>query len=264
MHEFSVSPLLNAARDLAEQVDLLRFEQPVEFVYNPLQYAWKVHAAYITRFANSTKDVVFVGMNPGPYGMAQTGVPFGEIHMVRNWMGLYAEIDAPPREHPKRPVTGFSCPKSEVSGRRLWGLMQQRFGSADSFFRNHFVVNYCPLVFMEESSRNRTPNQLRKNERRALFELCDHHLLQVLQTLQPNWVIGVGKFAEECAARAVASMQSAATARTAGILHPSPANPHANRGWAETAAAQLETAGVWPSSAANSAPSSEKPSPETR
>ena len=36
------------------------------------------------------KRVVFLGMNPGPFGMAQVGVPFGEVAAVRDWLRIDA------------------------------------------------------------------------------------------------------------------------------------------------------------------------------
>ena len=98
------------------------FRAPVAYTYNPLEYAWAGHEAYVRRFGNGPKKVLYLGMNPGPFGMAQTGVPFGEVSAVRLWMGISACIGQPPAMHPKRPVQGFICPRSELSGRRLWGL----------------------------------------------------------------------------------------------------------------------------------------------
>ena len=91
-----------------------------------------------------------MGMNPGPWGMAQTGVPFGEIDAVRNWIEIEEPVEKPDNEHPKRPIEGFDCQKSEVSGRRLWGLFSEKYPKAEDFFADHYVVNYCPLVWMEE------------------------------------------------------------------------------------------------------------------
>src|SRR5205809_753629 len=131
--------LVDAARQLAREVGGLRFRPPVAAVYNPLIYAWAGHELYLRRFGNRRKRVVFLGMNPGPFGMAQTGVPFGEIKAVRDWLGIEAPVDKPGKEHPRRPVQGFSCARSEVSGERLWGLFAERFGNAKSFFAEHFV-----------------------------------------------------------------------------------------------------------------------------
>ena len=69
----------------------MRFAEPVAHVYNPLEYAIRPHRLYIRRFADGPRRVVFLGMNPGPYGMAQTGIPFGEITHVRDWLGLTEE-----------------------------------------------------------------------------------------------------------------------------------------------------------------------------
>ena len=238
----SISSLvMSAAQKLSQAVDELSFAEPITHIYNPLNYAWAGHKNYLEQHACSLKKVVFLGMNPGPFGMAQTGVPFGEIEHVRDWIGVDTPIEKPLSEHPKRPVDGFDCKRSEVSGRRLWGLFHERFGSAKTFFSDHFVANYCPLVFMEMSGRNRTPDKLPANEVVALYNACDMHLRDLVKALQPDWVIGVGAFAE---ARAKAALD-VFDLNIGRILHPSPASPAANRGWGEQAARQLETLGVW-------------------
>jgi single-strand selective monofunctional uracil DNA glycosylase len=234
--------LIEAARELAAEADRLRFGPPVTHVYNPLEYARAPHEAYLRKFGGGRKRVVFLGMNPGPFGMAQTGVPFGEVEAVRGWMGIEAPVGRPKREHPKRPVEGFACPRSEVSGRRVWGLFAERFGEAASFFADHLVLNYCPLVFCEASGRNRTPDQLPAGEQERLFAACDRHLRRALDILGPEWLIGVGGFAEGRALAAAAG----GPAKVGRILHPSPASPAANRGWAAAATRQLTGLGVWP------------------
>lgn len=232
--------LIAAAEALRGGVDALAFGEPVTHVYNPLDYAWEAHREYLRRFGDSPKRVVFLGMNPGPWGMAQVGVPFGEVAAVRDWMKLETAIGKPAREHPKRPVEGFACTRSEVSGRRLWGLFMERFGSAEAFFADHLVLNYCPLVFMEASGRNRTPDKLAAAEQGALDRVCDRHLAEVLARLRPAWAVGVGKYAESCLQRV-----APAGTRVGTILHPSPASPAANRGWAAAATRQLAALGVW-------------------
>lgn len=235
------SPLLESARTLAREVQALRFAPPVARVYNPLDYAWEPHAAYLTRCGSGTKRVLFLGMNPGPWGMAQTGVPFGEIEAVRGWIGIEAPVRKPADEHPKRPIEGFACTKSEVSGRRLWGLFRERFGTAEAFFRDHFVANYCPLVFMTDTGANLTPDKLPAAETAPLFAACDQHLRDLVGLLRPEWIVGVGGFAETRAREALAGMDL----RFARVLHPSPASPAANRGWAAAATRQLAEAGIW-------------------
>lgn len=236
--------MISAARRLQRGVDRLDFSPRVPWVYNPLQYAWAAHREYLQRYTPRDCRVVFLGMNPGPWGMAQCGVPFGEIHLVRNWLGITAPIGKPPREHPKRPVLGWECPRSEVSGKRLWGLLAERFGTAEQFAQTHFVANYCPLVFMEETARNLTPDKLPAELRQPLDAVCDHHLADILRILQPEWVIGVGGFAEQAARRVVTHMELS-DANVGRILHPSPASPAANRNWSGTVTDQLQQLGVW-------------------
>ena len=101
-----------------------------------------------------------------------------------------------PREHAKRPVLGLECARREVSGSRLWGWAKADFGTADAFFARFFVANYCPLVFMEASGRNLTPDKLPPAERGPLFASCDQALRQTVALLRPRYAVGVGAFAQ--------------------------------------------------------------------
>ncbi len=232
--------LVAISAQLSEDVSGLSFADPVAYVYNPLAYAWDLHCQYLERFGAGTREIVFLGMNPGPWGMAQTGVPFGEVAAVRDWMKLEADVQSPEREHPKRKIEGLACTRSEVSGARLWGWAQERFPSAKAFFKSHFVTNYCPLVFMGETARNITPDKLTAAERAAVGEACDKAFVATIETLKPRMVIGVGVYAEKQAARLCEGMD----VEIGRILHPSPASPVANRGWAPQAEAQLQALGV--------------------
>ena len=238
MAERIARELLSAAARLRRDVAKLAFAPPVTHVYLPLDYARRGYAAYVERYGDGRKRVLFVGMNPGPFGMAQTGVPFGDVPMVRDWLGIEVPVGRPERQHPKRLVQGFACPRSEVSGTRLWGAAADRFGTAARFFADHFVANYCPLAFIEASGRNRTPDKLPESERAPLFLACDRHLRRVAALLEPEWVIGIGAFAE---ARARAALPQARIGR---IPHPSPANPSASRDWSGSVRRELLRAGV--------------------
>jgi single-strand selective monofunctional uracil DNA glycosylase len=231
--------LRDAARRLSRDVAALRFGAPVSRVYDPLDYARLAHAAYLDAYAGSRKRVVFLGMNPGPFGMAQTGVPFGDVAQVRDFLGIEARVGRPAREHPKRPVHGFACARSEVSGTRLWGAIAARFGTAQQFFSDHFVANYCPLLFLEASGRNLTPDKLRAGEREPLYRACDRHLLRLVEVLEPSWVVGVGGFAEQRAREVLGDR-----VKIARVLHPSPASPRAQRDWAGQALRELREQGV--------------------
>lgn len=219
----------------------LRFGPPVTHVYNPLDYAWGAHAEYLERYGGSREGrVILLGMNPGPWGMAQTGVPFGEVTAVREWLGIRARIKRPPEEHSKRPVLGLACPRSEVSGRRLWGWAQDHFGTPERFFERFFVANYCPLMFMEASGRNRTPDRLVAAERTPLLEVCDRALRETVEVMRPQYLVGIGRFAES---RARAALQGLSVP-VGRILHPSPASPAANRDWRGQMVEQLIALGI--------------------
>lgn len=234
--------LTKIADALSRKLAKLTFSAPVTHVYDPSRYAREMHHAYLTRFGAAPKEVLFLGMNPGPWGMAQTGVPFGEIAAVRDWMGLDGKVKKPKNEHPKRPVTGLDCTRSEVSGARLWGWAQARFGTPDAFFARFFVANYCPLAFMEESGRNFVPEKLATGERKPLLEACDDAFVKTVRHLQPARIVGVGVWAKK---RAMAALKNTDIKLPIDhMLHPSPASPIANRGWAPQAEAQLEALGI--------------------
>lgn len=239
----SARTLIAAGRELADELRPLRFSDPVTHTYLTLDYAAAGHEAYLEKFGGGRKRVLLLGMNPGPYGMAQTGVPFGEIAAVRDWMGLSPEIGKPADEHPKRKILGMACPKSEVSGRRLWGLFSEKFPNAEDFFKDHLVINFCPLVWMKDTGANLTPDKIRAAEMAAVDAACQKHLRRIIEVLAPEFLIGVGGYAE---GQMIAAKEDLGIVAASGkILHPSPASPAANRGWAEVADRQLRELGVW-------------------
>lgn len=238
-----MTDLIQATARLASDLRELEFSPPVAWVYRTLDYTWQPHCQYLERFGAGQKQVLFLGMNPGPFGMAQTGVPFGEVAAVRDWMRIEGRVEKPAHEHPKRPIEGFQCTRSEVSGRRLWGFFAERYPQAEEFFEDHFVMNYCPLVWMTQTGANLTPDKIAAAEMAPVEMACQKHLQEVIGLMKPAWLIGVGGFAEERLRRAAEACGSEAA--VGRILHPSPASPAANRGWAEVAGRQLADLGLW-------------------
>jgi single-strand selective monofunctional uracil DNA glycosylase len=212
----------------------------IAHVYNPLDYARGVFDAYLARYGTGPREAVLLGMNPGPFGMVQTGVPFGDVAMVRDWLGLPDKVRTPAREHPKRPIHGFGCERGEVSGTRLWGWARDRFGAPERFFERFIVLNYCPLAFLAASGRNCTPDKLPAAAREPLFAACDEAVRACLAYYRPAVAVGIGAFAEG-RLRDVCGEDGPRVGR---VLHPSPASPQANRGWAEAAERQLAALGV--------------------
>ena len=227
--------------ELVAALSPLRFSEPVTHVYNPLTYARTAWDLYCERYGQGTRKVLALGMNPGPFGMSQVGVPFGEIAHVRDWLGINVPIGKPPTEHPKRPIQGFECQRSEVSGRRLWSWAKDTFGTPEAFFETFFITNYCPLVFMEgPNGRNRVPEKLPKTERQPLFDACDNALRQTVELMQPTYILGVGKFAEKKARQVLGDLDI----KIGSVPHPSPASPLANRGWAPLMTKALNDLGI--------------------
>jgi single-strand selective monofunctional uracil DNA glycosylase len=226
--------------NFVKQLGELSFQDPVFHCYNPMEYARETYDYYYKLYGSTKKEILFLGMNPGPWGMVQTGIPFGEITFVKEWLKIKGEIKKPAIEHPKREIMGFDCHRSEVSGRRVWTWAKEKFETPEMFFKKLFIVNYCPLAFMAEGGKNIIPEKLKKSEREPLFEICDKVLVQTVEKLKPKWVIGVGKFAEKRALNALKGMNI----QIAYMPHPSPANPAANKGWSKLIDKSLKDLGI--------------------
>jgi single-strand selective monofunctional uracil DNA glycosylase len=221
--------MVRITRRLARELAALEWSTP-SHVYNPLQYAWSGHSAYLERFGARRGRVLLLGMNPGPWGMAQTGVPFGSVEAVRDWFKIDVRLARKlPPQHPKYPILGMACHRFEGSGKRVWGWARDRFGTPERFFRHFFIWNYCPLLFLGHD-RNLVPSALRKHEVTALDEVCDRALDRVIKALDPVAIVGIGRYAVEHAAARVGERVPVVY-----LLHPSPANPLANRSWPEIA-----------------------------
>lgn len=223
------SSLLETTRKLAQDVAGLTLTTP-SHVYNPLIYAWAAHREYLRRYGSKRGRVLLLGMNPGPWGMAQTGVPFGDVVMVREWFGIESSLGKVlPEQHPRYPILGMACHRNEGSGSRLWRWAEARIGSPEDFFARFFVWNYCPLLFIR-NGRNLTPEHLSQRDATALTAVCDRALAAVVRALAPVAVVGIGRYAER---RATALLGTQAEVHY--LPHPSPANPAANRHWPELA-----------------------------
>ena len=239
----ALNKITRIVRKLGRETGALAFAEPVTHVYNPLDYAWPVHRAYLETYAAALpREVLLIGMNPGPWGMGQTGVPFGDAVSVRGWLKLNGKIESPPIEHPKVRVAGFDIHRREVSGERLWTWAAERFGTAECFFERFMVLNYCPLCFLEDSGRNRTPDKLYRSERDALYAICDAALRACVEAMEPRFVIGIGKFAEARIRKVVSDLDVV----VGSVVHPSPASPIANRGWAPLMDTGLSKLGITP------------------
>lgn len=238
MIDSSTKNYLSKIRILSKKLSKLSFES-APYVYNPYDYAWSMHKAYVERFGATKKISLFLGMNPGPWGMAQTGIPFGEVNVVANWMELDEKIAQPKKMHEKRVIEGLQCQRSEVSGRRLWGYFSRLYPKAEKFFSNNFVLNYCPLLFLEQSAKNKTPDKLLAIEREEIATICDEMLYISIKHLNPNNLIGVGAYAEKCFKRVV-KKYDINNVRVFKVLHPSPASPMANKGWEEYVVKQIK------------------------
>ncbi|CAL1685046.1 unnamed protein product [Lasius platythorax] len=233
--------LLSIEQELCTKLQDVTFPSLVQYIYNPLEYASETHAMYVHKYCTGEKKILFVGMNPGPWGMSQTGVPFGEINMVRNWLKIFGPVGSPLKEHPDRKITGFQCTRSEISGLRLWGLFRDLCGSPENFFRYAYMHNYCPLAFMDARARNITPAELKGEGQRILHEACDKSLIDIIRLLKVEIIVGIGNYAEKRAQIAV--QMGGLSVQVMVLRHPSP-RAVGNQNWNETAMQRLDELGL--------------------
>ncbi len=241
-----VQSFLLIERNLARDLEGMEFDG-VEYVYNPIDYAVETHCDYLTKYQSGPRGILFLGMNPGPWGMLQTGVPFGQVAVVRDWLHVDGAVKTPAKQHPKRPVQGLECERREVSGERFWTLVKEEFGLTE-FLSRCAVYNHCPLGFLGASGKNITPPDMKKAVKEAALAACDQALIQVLNLLQVHTVVGIGRFAVQRAEKVLRDVGLADKVQVHFLNHPSPASASANKGggWNKMAAAQLREMGLLP------------------
>lgn len=223
--------LLGIHQELAYRLSELPFSPPVEYIYNPLDYAFDVHSQFVNKYCLSEKKILFLGMNPGPWGMSQTGVPFGEVTIVRDWLAISGEVGRPLKECHNRPVLGFNCKRREISGWKFWNFFKGLCLDPFRFFRDAFVYNYCPLAFMTATGKNVTPAEMKSSDRKMIDSLCERAFCKILELLHVEIVIAVGKYAEKCAA-SVTKANGLNHIKIVTLLHPSPRN-FSSKNWEE-------------------------------
>lgn len=270
--------LVHETRVFSDALDRLPLPAGVSHVYNPLAYMRRAHERYLERFvpcmyeqvaprtilttAPSPRPYLILGMNPGPWGMVQTGVPFGDVATARSLL-LY---DTPPQPelervslHPNRPVQGFACTRREASGERLWGGLSQVWaGGPVDVLRDAFAMNYCPLAYFagDEQGTNVTPDAFAKSGphrdreyAKALDALCGEYLGRVIEAMGTRVVLAVGRYAEFKARMAQAVLCVSSTRpklQVVYLTHPSPLATRSAEQWAEMAQSTMKAAGVLP------------------
>ena len=230
---------------LGVKLTSLKHDPKVTHVYNPIEYALELHKDFLSKYVTGKRKVLFLGMNPGPWGMAQTGVPFGEVNMVRDWLDIKGQVQQPAQIHPKRPIEGLNCVRREVSGERFWNLIKDLTKNhKDNFFNECAVYNHCPLAYMATSGKNVTPVEMKATFKNEIFDLCDDALADVINLLDTKIVIGIGRHAVQRAEKVIEKNHLEGI-QVHFLNHPSPASASANKmGWDVIARQQLNDCGI--------------------
>ncbi len=239
-----MNTLIDRTKLFASECQEIEYPECV-YVYHPLNYAWNFHKKYLELYVKKGTKALFLGMNPGPFGMAQTGIPFGEVNVVKEYLKIDEPLLALPITHPKRPIEGLLCERSEVSGRRLWSLIEKKFPLSKQFTPHLAIMNYCPVVFVDTgpTGKNIIPEKIEKEVRVELEKVCDTYLDDIIDIIRPISVVGIGQYAKKKLSLSIA--RSKKNIYVTSIIHPSPANPQANKGWLEIVEKALVDENIW-------------------
>ncbi|KAE9529792.1 hypothetical protein AGLY_011888 [Aphis glycines] len=236
-----VDSFINLENYLVSQLNNLNYGPNVEYIYSPLDYASNLHKAFLTKFLLTKKKVLFLGINPGPWGMCQTGIPFGEVNIVRDYLKVDGEVKTPTNYHPQRPVNGLNCHRSEVSGKRLWDLfIELSKGDPYKFFKDCFIYNYFPLALMNKNAKNITPGDLKSEFQKKLQEICDKSLSDIVTLLQTDTIVAIGKYAEKRSIEVVKKFKLN-NIKIIQIPHPSPRSVGTAENWKKETLNQLKS-----------------------
>ncbi|XP_055849953.1 single-strand selective monofunctional uracil DNA glycosylase [Episyrphus balteatus] len=226
--------------NLNKELANLKFPN-ITHVYNPIEYAFDLHCQYLKKYLNGPKKMLLIGMNPGPNGMAQNGVPFGNTNTVKNLMKIEGQVEQPPSLHPKRPVTGLACKTEEPSGVRIWTLIGKLAGSLEIFSQQCFMHNFCPLAFFDVQGKNITPGELKGDVKAEVRNICLKYLEQEIQLIQPEIIIAIGSYVGDCMKRlAKQSIYIGSNIKILQLAHPSPRSVN-NNNWPEKATEFFES-----------------------
>lgn len=232
---------ISLENDLVSQLNNLNYGPNVEYIYSPLDYASNLHKVFLKKFLCTSKKVLFLGINPGPWGMCQTGIPFGEVNIVRSYLRVDGEVLTPTNCHPQRPITGLNCHRSEVSGKRLWDLfIELSEGDPYKFFKDCFIHNYFPLALMNNNAKNITPGDLKSEYQKELQEICDKSLSDILTLFHTEIIVAIGKYAEKRSNEVVKKFRLT-NIKVVQIPHPSPRSVGTAEKWKKETLVQLKS-----------------------
>ncbi|KAK6639299.1 hypothetical protein RUM43_007571 [Polyplax serrata] len=233
--------LLAIEHQMCSELNNLKFTPPIDYVYNPLLYAKDLHENFIKKyFENCSKKILFLGMNPGPWGMCQTGIVFGDKDHVKEWLKLCGQVNKPKKEHPRKKITGLDCSRKEISGKKFWGFFRKLCQTPEQFFQHSFVYNLCCLAFVDTSGKNITPPEIKDIQvRNRLLNICNETFVKIIKEFKFEIVIGVGKFAEKNAITEL-RRNGLSNVKVLSIPHPSPRSAKIFRVWEEMTLKKLK------------------------
>ncbi len=228
-------------------------------IWNPGLYGETWHARFRRLYRPGQHPLVVFGLNPGPYGMAQTGIPFTDIRrLVSALPDLAAELRGrgervePPGLAPPglRPYLSRSFESSAV---RVYRFLKKGWGGAERGWTEVVVANPCTLLFIDPAEgKNRTPAdlaraaRLRGSGRDQVRELVESFgrirircAVESIEALSPRGAILLGKDVQ--AALGPALRRILGEARVIPWEHPARAVPES---WASGLLSALRRRGL--------------------
>jgi single-strand selective monofunctional uracil DNA glycosylase len=223
-------------------------------VLNPGRYGERWHARFRRAYPMSPRPLLVFGLNPGPYGMAQTGVPFTDLKRLESalpglWKDLVASGEPVTRPGLAPPSLARHLTRTfESSSVRVYRFLERAYGRPELALREVVFVNPCPLLFIDpETGANRTPADLPRALRarkaaelvHAFEELRRATVLEAVAELEPRGAILLGR---DVAAAVGEALRAALGARSVVEWeHPARAVPET---WSRGLADELRKRGL--------------------
>jgi len=165
-------------------------------VWNPALYALDIYQEYLTKFPPEPGAILALGLNPGPYGMAQTGIPFTDCRTASGALGMEMTI---PGKAPDDLISRLKKANGkwrgtyERSSLGMYRFLILAWGDIKTAYRNWFVGNPCPLLFLDPERWNVTPADPRLRRMKEVGELRQRAVIGFSEILNPRGIVCFGK-----------------------------------------------------------------------
>ena len=174
-------------------------------VWNPQLYGLPLYRRFATEHLPTSRGaIVALGLNPGKYGMSQTGIPFTDVTRAAR-VGIAIE---PPGLAPASLRPFLKSYRVERSSASVYNLLDALWGGPAEGWRRLWAVAPCGLLFLEPDGTNVTPADARLARRDDVRELRLRVIRESVEAARPRGVLLLGQDVARVAADALGDVET--------------------------------------------------------